>query len=104
MIDLITDNLDAIRTLAMTHGVRRLDIYGSAATGEFDQDTSDLNFIVDLGDYSPGTAFRYLDLIADLEDLLKSEVHMVTESSIDDPLLRAILAGQRETIYEARNN
>ena len=104
MIDLITDNLEAIRTLARTHGVRRLDVYGSAATGTFDQDTSDVNFIVDLGDYTPGTAFRYLDLIADLEDLLESEVHMVTESAIDDPLLSEILNGQRETVYEARND
>ncbi len=104
MIDLITDNLEAIRTLARTHGVRRLDLYGSAATGEFNPDTSNVNFIVDLGEYLPGTAFRYLDLIADLEDLLGYEVHMVTDSTIEDPILSEILAGQRATVYEASND
>lgn len=104
MIDLITHNLDAIRELARSHSVRRLDVYGSAATGGFDQDTSDVNFVVDLGDYAPGTAFRYLDLIADLEDLLGRQVHMVTEASFDDPLLNDIIASQRETVYEAVND
>jgi predicted nucleotidyltransferase len=101
MIDLITDNLEGIRSLCRAHGVVRLDVYGSAATGGFDQDTSDVNFVVDLGEYAPGTAFRYLDLIADLEDLLGRDVHMVTEGSIDDPLLSDIIANQRETVYEA---
>ena len=104
MIDLITDNLEAIRSFCREYGVRRLDIYGSAASGGFDRDASDVNFVVDLGDYVSGTAFRYLDLIADLEDLLGRDVHMVTEASFDDPLLNDIIASQRETVYEAVND
>ena len=104
MIDLITNNLRAIDDLCRSHGVVRLDVYGSAATGGFDQDTSDINFIVDLGEYTPGTAFRYLDLIADLEDLLGREVHMVTQATISDPLLSDIISSQREKVYEAVND
>jgi predicted nucleotidyltransferase len=53
MISLITDNLDAIRALCRQYGIRRLDLFGSAATGAFDPDTSDLDFVVDLGNILP---------------------------------------------------
>lgn len=104
MIPLITDNLEAIRALCRAHGVRRLDLYGSAATDGFDPDLSDVNFVVDLGEPEAGTAFRYLDLIADLEDVLLTEVHMVTEASLDDPLLREIIDSQRIRLYESDDN
>lgn len=100
MIALIADHLEQIRDLCRTHRVVFLDLYGSAATGTFDPVTSNLNFVVDMGDVVAGTAFRYLDLIADLEDLLSYEVHMVTDSSLPSSL-REIIAPQRIRLYEA---
>jgi hypothetical protein len=101
MIDLIADNLEEIERICRMYGVISLDLFGSAATGEFDPQTSDLNFIVDMGAYAPGTAFRYLDLIGDLESLLGHEVHIITEPALHDPNLREIIAAQRIRLYEA---
>lgn len=41
MITLIEDNKDAIVKLCKQYGVRRLALFGSAATGAFDPATSD---------------------------------------------------------------
>jgi uncharacterized protein len=104
MIGLIAENLERIRDLCRTHQVASLDLFGSAATGTFDPSASDLNFVVNMGDSPPGTGFRYLDLIAGLEDLLGYEVHMVTDSALTDPLLREIIGAQRVRLYEAGND
>ncbi len=101
MIDLIRDNQPAIAALCRHYGVRRLDVFGSAATGTFDPTRSDVDFLVDLGDYAAGTAIRYLDLIAALEDLLGYPVQMVTQSSIRNPYFRQAVDAQRVTVYEA---
>lgn len=101
MIDLIQDNRMAIAELCRQYGIRKLDVFGSAATGAFDPARSDIDFLVDLGEYAPGTAVRYLDLIADLEDLLGFPVQMVTQPSIRNPYFRQAVDAQRVTLYEA---
>ncbi len=103
MIALISDNLEAIRDLCREYGVRRLDLFGSAATGAFNPETSDIDFVVDLGEYTPGTADRFLDLIADLEDLLGYPVEMVTAPSIPNPYYRQAVDEQRMKVYETRD-
>lgn len=100
MIELIQENQQAIRNLCRQYGIRKLDVFGSAATGAFDPARSDIDFLVDLGEYTPGTAVRYLDLIADLEDLLGYPVQMVTRPSIRNPYFRQAVDAQRVTIYE----
>jgi len=102
MITLIADNLEAIRDLCRTHGIRKLDLFGSAATGAFNPETSDLDFIVDLGEYTPGTDFRYIDLITDLESILGHSVQMITELSIRNDYFREAVDRQRENLYDAR--
>ncbi len=51
MIALIEDNREAIAELCRQFGVRRLAVFGSAAKGTFDPATSDVDFLVDLGNY-----------------------------------------------------
>lgn len=103
MISLISDNRDAIADLCRRFGIRKLDLFGSAATGTFDPARSDLDFVADLGDYPPGIAFRFLDFIEALEALLGYPVEMITEPSIRNPLFREAVDEQRVTIYEARD-
>lgn len=101
MIDLIRDNQQRIGDLCRQYGIRKLEVFGSAATGAFDPVRSDIDFLVDLGEYAPGTAVRYLDLIAELEDLLGYPVQMVTQPSIRSPYFREAVDAQRMTVYEA---
>lgn len=58
MIDLVANKRDEIAALCRKYNIKRLDLFGSAATGAFDPATSDLDFVVDLGEYESGVARR----------------------------------------------
>ena len=47
---IVTEHLDDIGALCRRYGVRRLDLFGSAATGAFDPATSDLDFVAAFAD------------------------------------------------------
>lgn len=104
MIELLRDNQQAIIALCRLYHIRTLEVFGSAATGAFDPATSDIDFVVDLGVYVPGTADRYLDLIAALEDLLGYRVEMITRPSIRNPYFRQAIEAQKVTIYESSDS
>lgn len=86
MIDLVRQNRDAIAHLARAYGVSSLDIFGSAATGRFNEQsrTSDIDF-VDFADMSPGIANRYLDFAEALERLLGRPVDLMFAGPITNP-------------------
>ena len=73
-----------IRTLALAHGVRTVDLFGSAARGE-DGPGSDLDFMVEL---EPGRSL--IDLIGfaeDLQDVLGRKVDAVTRAAMKPRVL-----------------
>src|ERR1035441_493253 len=53
MIALIEQHRAALAALCRRFKVRRLDLFGSAAKGTFDPQSSDLDFLVSLDDMSP---------------------------------------------------
>lgn len=103
MISLISDNKEAIADLCRKYRIRKLGPFGSAATGAFDPETRDIDFIVDLGESDHGLAQRYFDFIWELEDPLGYPVEMVTEPSIKNPYFREAIEEQRTVVYEAGN-
>jgi len=100
MIDIIRDNQQAIADLCRQYGIRKLEVFGSAATGAFDPATSDIDFLVDLGGYERGVAKRYLHFAYALENLLRRRVDLVTESAITNPYFRYTIDRSREPVYE----
>ncbi len=103
MISLVDSKRDDIAALCRRFAIRRLELFGSGATGRFAPESSDLDFVVDLGEYDDTVADRYLDFAAALEELLQRPVDLVTERSIRNPYFKAAVDRQRETIYEAGN-
>lgn len=99
MIALVEDNKPEIVVLCQRFGIRRLELFGSAATGAFDADRSDLDFVVDLGPYDDAIADRYLDFAEALESLLGKSVDLVTGKSIRNPYLRYQVDTQKVEIY-----
>ena len=57
MIPLIEVKRTEVGELCRRYGVRRLEVFGSAARGSFDPETSDLDFLVELA-ASPREARR----------------------------------------------
>jgi uncharacterized protein len=101
---LITDNREAIVALCKQFGIRKLEVFGSAATGAFDPETSDVDLLVDLGGYEQGVAKRYLRFAEALEHLLGRHVDLVTEDSITNPYFRQSVNQSREMVFEARDS
>ena len=101
MIDLITQKREKIAEHCRRLNVRRLDIFGSAAMGTFNPETSDLDFLVEFTDSDrPGILKRYLDLAESLEALFDRKVDLVTvAASHKKPRFRANVEASKELVY-----
>lgn len=92
----------AIAALCRQHGVRRLEIFGSAARGDFDPVTSDVDFLVEFEDRGwEGSSDRYFGLLFGLEDLLGRKVDLVERSAVRNPHFLPVAERHRELIYDA---
>ena len=104
MNGLIEQHREAIRALCQRYGVRRLDLFGSAATGTFDAATSDLDFVATFADTrSPGYADRYLGFAEALETLFGRPIDVITERSIRNPYFRQAVEASRQPVYDERD-
>jgi uncharacterized protein len=79
--------------------VRRLDLFGFAATGS-DHGDSTYNFLVEFEPLPPGGyADAYFGLLEGLELLLDASVVLVVERAIRNPYFRQAVNAQREALY-----
>jgi predicted nucleotidyltransferase len=103
MIALVEQNREAIAELCRTYGVYKLDLFGSAATGAFQPEKSDLDFVVNFWDRTGRYADRFLQLAESLEGLFDREVDLITEASVKSPLFKQLVDSQQETVFEDRS-
>lgn len=86
--------------LCARHRVKRLDIIGSAATGQFDPAASDLDFLVTFQEMPPREhANAYLGLIEDMEALFALHIDLVEEQAISNPVFLENVRKQRVPVY-----
>ena len=70
MIGIVEDKRAEVVALCEKYGVKRLDLFGSAAGDGFDPEASDLDFVVSFERRDPPELFdRYFGLQEDLEAL-----------------------------------
>lgn len=102
MIPLIQENLDVIRELCARHRVRRLFLFGSAATGEFDPATSDLDFLVVFEpDQERGWGGVYFQMKADLEAMFARPVDLVEAHVPKNPYFIESINETKQLLYAA---
>lgn len=83
-------------------GVRRLEVFGSAATGRFDPGRSDLDFLVQFDPAPPAVmAERYFGLLEDLRTLFGLPVDLVMDTAIRNPFFRQAVDESRTLLYAA---
>jgi predicted nucleotidyltransferase len=96
----ITDHREDIARLCERYCVRRLDVFGSATTDQFDPATSDVDFVVEFVDpAAPTYADDYFGLKDALEGLLGRPVDLLTRVSIRNPFLRCRIEGTSMPVY-----
>ena len=101
MIQLVEEKREEIAALCRMYGVKRLEIFGSAATGDFDSASSDLDFIVDFLDYDSGIAKRFVRFADAIEALFGRSADFLFNQRIKNPYLREAVEESRELIYDA---
>ncbi len=99
----IAAKLDDIVRLCKKHGVKRLEVFGSAARGDdFDPATSDADFLVDFIDWMKKPWLGVLfDFEADLKATLGRDVDLVDFSALRNKYVIRTINKDRELIYEA---
>jgi uncharacterized protein len=89
-----------IADLCRLYRVKRLDVFGSAATGTFDPASSDIDFLVEFEDMDDGTyARRFFDLMNALESLFERKVDLLTPASIRRPTFRDEVDRTKQVVY-----
>ena len=102
MFPLLKQKHEAIVALCRTHSVARLELFGSAARGEFDNSRSDLDFFVEFAtNQCKGSADRYFGMLHGLEDLLGRSIDLVDRSAIHNPIFLNVASQHVKQIYDA---
>jgi uncharacterized protein len=103
MISLIESKRGLLADLCRLYGVRRLELFGSAATGAFDPGRSDLDFLVEfLPQQDLGPWLRhYFAFRAELERLFGRPVDLVMAGAVKDPHFKRELERTRTPLYAA---
>lgn len=100
--DIVEVKLPEIRSLCRRYDVRRLYLFGSAATGRFDPARSDLDFMVEFVDSAPpGLRGAYFSLLRELEDLFDRRIDLVTDAALQNPYRRRRIDAEKKTLYSA---
>lgn len=102
MISLIEEKRGILEEVCQRYHVERLEIFGSAATGEFQPDASDLDFVVAFLFSSDMTLLdQYFGLWEALRDMFGHDVDLVIERSMKNPYFIKAVNNTRRMVYAA---
>jgi hypothetical protein len=98
----VEERASAIESLCRRFQVRRLELFGSAATGSFNPASSDLDFLVEFEDLQPGDyAAAYFGLLEQLQGLFRRNIDLVVARSIRNPYLLESIQRSKALLYAA---
>jgi len=103
MIALIKNYQKELENLCGRYNVRRLEIFGSAASGEgFDIKTSDIDFLVEFLPMNPGKHSKaYFGMLEALQDMFSRPIDLVEIKAIKNPYLIESINESQSQIYAA---
>ena len=103
MIPDVANRVDELKGLCSRYRVSRLELFGSAANGQYRPAESDLDFVVEFqaAALAEGYADAYFGLFEELERLFEIPVDLVVRSAIRNPYFLQSVEETRTSIYEA---
>lgn len=103
MIEVVASRQAELEAVCERYGVRRLALFGSAAHGAWREGTSDLDFLVDIGDYNDRVGRRFMGFLADLDRLFDGNFDIVSEAAVTSEAFRTELERTAVTLYERQD-
>lgn len=102
MIPIVESNIEKVREVCMGRPIAELYLFGSAASGTFNDD-SDMDFAVvfkeSLDPLEQGDAF--LGLLDDLQKLFNRPIDLISYSSLKNPIFIEELNNSKVSLYAA---
>lgn len=97
-------HLPKIAALCERYGVTHMELFGSAAGSDFDSESSDFDFLVELDPQGMGSrGRRWLELADALEALLGRHVDLVNPRYIRNPYFLQAVNSSRSVIYDRQD-
>ena len=97
----ISERAKELEQLCIDYRVQRLDLFGSAVTGQYNPEESDLDFVVEFQPLSAGEyADAYFGLLESLEQLFDCPVDLIIGSAIKNPYFLQSVEKTRTAVYE----
>jgi predicted nucleotidyltransferase len=92
-----------IAAICRRYGVKRLRVFGSAVRPDWNERTSDFDFLAEFGPPPPGVNLfdQQFGLQVDLERLLGRPVDVVDWNAAKKPIFREIADAQAKDVYAA---
>jgi predicted nucleotidyltransferase len=102
MVSAVKEKIPALLALCSRRGVRRLSVFGSAARGDFDPRSSDIDVLVEFEPMTPAQhAEAYFGRLEEAEALFGRRVDLVEPQSLRNPYIRERVEATREVVYGA---
>lgn len=102
MAAVIDNRLAELQDLCRRFGVQKLEVFGSAARGEFDPVRSDVDLLVAFGRVAGMTAFdQYFGFKEAVERLFGRDVDVVVDGASQNPYFLESVNASRRLVYEA---
>ena len=102
MVAKVSQHIDELIELCRTYNVRRLDLFGSAATTDFQPEKSDLDFLIDFQPMEPKKhAKSYFGLLEKLQDLFRCSIDLIEIDAVSNPYFLEEANRSRVEIYAA---
>jgi len=101
--DSIQTKLIDFTTLCKLYNVKNLYAFGSSITEHFNEDSSDIDLLIEIDENDPLERGEKLLAIWDkLEEFFQRKVDLLTESSLKNPILRKNIDATKILIYDGK--
>ena len=102
MARILESKREQIAAACASHGVLRLDAFGSAVRDDFRPGESDVDLLVEFGPMDPyARVDAYFDLLDELRDILGAEVDLVMVDAVKNRYIAADIERTKQAFYAA---
>ncbi len=101
--DLIQLKFDTFQTICKNHNVTYLYAFGSSTNDNFDETTSDIDFLIEVDEQDPiAKGEKLLSVWDTFESFFNRKVDLLTQNTIKNPILNKNIEKTKVLVYERK--